>query len=176
VRCFKCEALGVLIRYQRECARWKGGVGVGGWRFVQVQLVYGGTVGTVWSTLQYRYVALSRSMSGVMRSPILGDGRQRGDGAKTTQVSNSRCLRTKDGTKTTSAYKSLENCLIASNHRVITVRRRCTVISLCVGVWEKMCHRCAFVCHFRVLFVCLSVTPHFFESPYAICVEGYLRG
>ena len=29
-----------------------------------------------------------------------------------------------------------------------------------------------FVC----LFVCLSVAPHFFEFPYAICVEGYLRG
>jgi hypothetical protein len=26
------------------------------------------------------------------------------------------------------------------------------------------------------LFFCPSVTPHVFEFPYAICVEGYLRG
>ena len=39
---------------------------------------------------------------------------------------------------------------------LVTVHRRCAVISLCVGVWERMCHGCAFVLSLPD-FVCLSV-------------------
>ena len=38
--------------------------------------------------------------------------------------------------------EDLSVCVLSTEPAfVVTVRRRCTVISLCVGVWEKMCHR-----------------------------------
>ena len=46
--------------------------------------------------------------------------------------------------------------------------RGCAGVDRCaIGLW-------AFV--FRVLFVVLSVPPHFFKFPYMIFVDGYLRG
>ena len=46
----------------------------------------------------------------------------------------------------------------------------------CAGDAKGIGVRVSFVTSGFCLSVCLSVTSHFFEFPYAICVEGYLRG